>query len=134
MGDLADGTHLGVDQHIGLAVGRLARGEQGAEFCECVRSVQQRTVVLSADAFPDFFRRSPKTNHQGVSLEAGEIRGIDRQTTARGNHGTRARSEFQNQGGFLLAKGHLAFLGENLRNGFARARNQHVVRVEIGEV
>ena len=69
--DFADRAQLGVQQHIGLAVKRFARGEQVADFFLRIGIVQQRPVRLVFHPFPDFFRRRPQADDQRVFFKVG---------------------------------------------------------------
>ena len=64
--DFADGAQFRVQQHVGLLVKRLARGEQFADFRLRILVVQQRAVALMPHALPDFFRRRPEADDQRV--------------------------------------------------------------------
>ena len=71
--DFFDGTNLGVDQNIGLAIKRFAHREQLANFCFRIVSLQKRPVRLRSDAFPNYLRRRPKANDERMLFEAGHI-------------------------------------------------------------
>ena len=55
-----DGAQFRVQQHVGLFVKRLARGEQFADFRLRIRVVQQRTMRLVFARVPRFFPATPK--------------------------------------------------------------------------
>ncbi len=117
--DFAKRAQFCVQQHVGLFVKRLARGEQIADFRLWIFVVQQRAMVLMAHAFPDFFRRRPQADDQRVRLEAGKIFRIYRQPAARGDDGSIAAGKFRH--GLLLkrAESRFAVRLENVRDGAA---------------
>ena len=92
--DFAHGTQIRVQQHVRLLVKRFARGEQFADFRLRIGVVEQGTVRLVFHALPDFFRRRPEADDQGVRLEAGEVFWIHRQAAAGGDDRFRAACEF----------------------------------------
>ena len=89
---------------------------------------------LVTDAFPDFFGRCPKTDDERMRFEAGEIFSIRRQTAAGGNNGFFSEGQFADYFFFHFAKRRFAVLGENLRDGLARAGFDGVIGVEKSEV
>jgi hypothetical protein len=129
--DLADRAQFRVQQHIGLAIKWFARGEQLADFRLRIRVVQQWTVTLISDPFPNFFRRCPKADDQRVRLETVEIFRVRRQTAARGDDGLGVAGQFGDRFFFERAKSRFAFRLENIGDGAARAGLDHFVRVEI---
>lgn len=130
LGDFPDGAPFRVHQHVGLAIEFFARGKQGADFDHWLGVFEERAMALIAHAFPAFFRRSPKAHDQRVFFETGEIGRIDRQTSARGNHGLLSRAQFLDELLLQIAECLFAVLRENIADGFAGARLDEFVRVE----
>ena len=85
--DFAGRALVGVDQHVGLAIKRRADFEQFVDFPLGIGIVEERTMRLVADAFPDSFRRGPKADDERVRFQRGEIFQIGGQAAAGGNHG-----------------------------------------------
>ena len=65
-----------------------------------------------------------------MAFEAGEIVRIYRQAAAGGNDGFFARGEFSDDFFFHCAEGRLAVLRENITDGFARARLDHLIGIQ----
>ncbi len=69
-----------------------------------------------------------------MTLETGEVRWIGRQTAAGGDEMFRERFQLVNDFGFELAESGFAVLGEDLRNRFADARLDELIRIQKREV
>ena len=132
--DFAGGTQVGIDQHVGLAIERFAGGEEFADFRLGVRVAQQGPVGLVADPVPDFFRRSPKADDEGVCLEVGEVVGIRGQTAAGGNDRAFPGGQFIDQLMFQFAKRGFAIGIKNVGDGAVRALLDQFIGVEVIEV
>ena len=128
--DFARGTQAGVDQDIGLAIKRRALFQQFADFFHRLGGLQQGAVGLIFDPFPDFFRRGPEANGQGMSFETGQIVGIDDQAAAGGDDQIFLRAEFLHGFDFGLAKGGFAVFRENFRDGGAGFVFDQFIRID----
>ena len=64
-GDLFHRAHLGIDKDIRLAIERLAGGQELMNAPERIGPVQQRAVVVRANAFVDGFGARPKGKRPG---------------------------------------------------------------------
>ena len=85
---------------------------------------------LVADAFPDFFRRSPEADDQRVGFQGREIFRIRWQTAPGGYDGFYARRKFLHDLFFQCPERRFSFLGENIRDGATGARLDQFIRVE----
>ena len=52
-------------KHVGLAIGRLALRQQGADFGQRVRPLQERPVRLRLHPLPDRLRRGDQPERPG---------------------------------------------------------------------
>ena len=84
--DFLGRAQVGVHEHVGLFVKRLARGEERADFFERIFILQQRPVRLVFHALPDFFWRRPKAYDERVGFQAVEIFLVRRKSAARRDH------------------------------------------------
>jgi len=131
---LAGGTQVGIDEHIGLLVKRRAHRQQVANLLLRIGIVEQGTMRLVPDTFPDFFRRRPQADQQGVRLQLREVGVVRRQPAAGGNNRASPQREFLDDAVSERTEGGLAVVLENFRDAFAGARLDDVVGVEEREV
>ena len=132
--DFAQGPHLRVYQHIGLAVMRLPRRQQLANLRQRVVLIQQRPMVVAAHALPDALRRGPEANHQRMGLEAGQVGRVGRQTAPSGNDRLLPPGQLLYNPPLPLAKGRFTVLGEDVVNRLPGASFDDVIRVQESEM
>ena len=81
--------------------------------------LEQGTVGLVADAFPDLLGGGPEADDQGMGLEAGEVAGFGGVAAAGGDDETFVAGEFLADLLFEGAEGGFAVLGEDIGDGAA---------------
>ncbi len=114
--DFAHGTKLGADEHVGLAVERLADGQEGADSRQRIGVLEQRSVIVLAHSLVNRLRLSAQTDEQGVGFQQREIILIRDKTSACGNHRAGSRGQGQGSHALAFAKSRFALLAENLRD------------------
>ena len=87
-------------------------------------------MSLTLDPLPDFFRRRPQANNQGVAFQTCKTRFICRQTAAGCDDRFISPSQFLDDPEFPFAKSRLAMMLENFLNRRSRSRFDDIICIE----
>lgn len=120
--DFLEGSHLRIDQQVGLSIDGFPLGEEFADAFLRVFGLEEGPVGLMLDAFPDGIGRSPEANNQCVCFKAGEVVGVGGEAAAGGDDQAFPLGEFLDEHGFAGAEVIFAVLFKNARNGQAHDR------------
>jgi hypothetical protein len=132
--NFSHGPSFGIHQHIGLAVEWFPNRKKLLDFGKGIGFIQQRAVVVTADAFVNGLGRSPKAHHQGMSFETVQICLVGRETAAGRNHRLFSVRELPDDESLQLTKSSFPVLLKNLANGFVRTEFNNLIGIQIGEM
>jgi len=134
LGDLVQVPKFCVHQHIRLPIISLTRGQKLPDFCEWICVAQLRSMLVRADSLVNLFRGGPKTNHEGVRLQACQISFIQRKPSTGCDDRSLSSRQFLHHPAFQLTKSGFAIFFEDIGDGPAGAALNDMIRIQESEM